>query len=206
MSHDLLMPPCVLERWKVEIQNVNARLLAWSKTVPEHWRPPSLSRGRDFDCSMPSFHSTCEIYSFCQIASIWNLWRSYRILRLKIMLNPFCSVSSSEQIDSTGETMLDLNIERYRSRGLHLYGNTHHLNRRPPKCLRSFNRFACPIWPCAGLQISHARQLFVPDHIFTIKSQCETVTYIANRIALRSGTASTCSVSQIRLGADMYKV
>ena len=112
MSHDLPMSPCVLEAWKVELQNVNARLLAWSKSVPEHCRPSSLSSGRDCDSSIPSFQSTCDIYPSCQIASIWNLWRSHRILVLKIMLSPFCSASYPEQIDSTGETMLDLNTER----------------------------------------------------------------------------------------------
>lgn len=112
MSHGLPMQPCILERWKVEVQNVDARLLAWSMSVPEHWRPSPLLSGRDFDCSIPSFRSTCDIYPSCQIASIWNLWRSYRIIVSKIMLSFFCGVTSPEQIVSTGETMLELDIER----------------------------------------------------------------------------------------------
>jgi len=65
---------------------VHQRLLAWAQNVPEHWCPLRLTSGHDFDPSLISYQDVCEIYPSCQIASIWNLWRCYRLLLAQMFL------------------------------------------------------------------------------------------------------------------------
>jgi len=76
-----------LDEWKTDAQSVDVRLLMWAKSVPIHWRPSQLVSVRDFDSSIPSFRSRCDVYPSCQVASIWNLWRFHRILLIKMTLD-----------------------------------------------------------------------------------------------------------------------
>lgn len=85
-----------LEEWMADAKRVDAELLAWSKNVPYHWRPVRLRSGRDIDPSIPTYQSVCDVYPSCQIASIWNLWRSHRLLLAKITFSSLnmCSCSN----------------------------------------------------------------------------------------------------------------
>ncbi|OQE40250.1 hypothetical protein PENCOP_c006G05998 [Penicillium coprophilum] len=86
----------VLSEWMAKARRVSAELLAWAEKVPDHWRPLRLISGRDIDSSIPTYQSVCELYPSCQIASIWNLWRSQRLLLAKITLaslNTFSDLS-----------------------------------------------------------------------------------------------------------------
>lgn len=76
----------VLKEWMADAKRVDAELLAWAGNVPDNWRPVRLISGRDFDSSIPTYQSVCEVYPSCQIASIWNLWRVQRLLVAKIIL------------------------------------------------------------------------------------------------------------------------
>ncbi|KAM3502823.1 hypothetical protein MY10362_004578 [Beauveria mimosiformis] len=75
-----------LKEWRAEAMRLDAKLQAWAETVPDRWRPLRLVSGRDFDSSIPTYQSVCEVYPSCQIASVWNLWHIQRLLLAKMML------------------------------------------------------------------------------------------------------------------------
>ncbi|KAJ5172204.1 hypothetical protein N7492_004797 [Penicillium capsulatum] len=98
----------------VEAKLLDEQLLAWARDVPDHWQPLQLS-GQDIDPSIPTYRSVCEVYSCCQIAAIWNLWRIQRLLLIKIILGSIQMISHSrssrltEDVVSTNdETIVDL--------------------------------------------------------------------------------------------------
>jgi hypothetical protein len=81
-----------LRGWLAEAKRIDAQLLAWARSVPDHWQPLKLKSGQDIDPSIPTYRSVCEVYPTCQIASIWDLWRSQRLLLVKIALGSLDTV------------------------------------------------------------------------------------------------------------------
>lgn len=59
------------------------KLQSWARSVPSYWQPFRLSAPPD---SIPTYRNICEIYPSIQIASIWNTWRCYRIINLKVVM------------------------------------------------------------------------------------------------------------------------
>ena len=86
-----------LDKCRTVAQQIDKRLLAWERNVPDHWRPLRLAAGREVDLSIPTYGSVCEIYPSCQIATIWNLWRSHRLLLAKITLVSLHAKSSKTE-------------------------------------------------------------------------------------------------------------
>ncbi|KAL4877363.1 hypothetical protein BJY04DRAFT_128513 [Aspergillus karnatakaensis] len=76
-----------LKAWRAGAKSIDDQLLLWAKTVPAHWQPLRLISGRDFDPSIITYQSTCEVYSSCLIGKIWNLWRVQRLLLVRIGLS-----------------------------------------------------------------------------------------------------------------------
>jgi hypothetical protein len=69
-----------------EAKRIDERLLVWAASVPLHWHPTRLISGRDMDSSIPTYDGICEVYPSCQIVSIWNLWRTQRLILVKTAL------------------------------------------------------------------------------------------------------------------------
>lgn len=65
---------------------VEDSLIAWSATVPESWHPVRIMSTRETEPPVAMYGGTCEIYPSIQIASIWNGYRSYRLIILKLLL------------------------------------------------------------------------------------------------------------------------
>jgi hypothetical protein len=66
---------------------INKQVLDWLRAVPDDWQP---ARHEPVPlCSPPiiTYEGTCEIYPSIQIASMWNRWRCYRLILLKISLS-----------------------------------------------------------------------------------------------------------------------
>ncbi|KAJ5165202.1 uncharacterized protein N7500_007032 [Penicillium coprophilum] len=96
----------VLGEWMAKASRVSAELLVWAEKVPEHWKPLRLISGRDIHSSIPTYQSVCEVYPSCQIASIWNLWRSQRLLLAKITLASLKTFSDFSRFGFTYEKCL----------------------------------------------------------------------------------------------------
>lgn len=88
----------VLAECTAEAKRIDEQLLAWTQSVPDHWYPLRLASGRDIDPSIRAYQSVCEVYPYCQIANIWNLWRIQRLLLVKISLSS-ASTNSREQLE-----------------------------------------------------------------------------------------------------------
>ncbi|KAH0194789.1 amidase signature enzyme, partial [Aureobasidium melanogenum] len=71
---------------RVETDKLDRQLSSWSQSVPDDWHPQRLSSGQDFDPSIPSHESVCEVYVSCPVADTWNLWRFQRMILLGIKL------------------------------------------------------------------------------------------------------------------------
>ena len=92
-----------LKSYRAEAQLIEDQLLAWEQGVPQDWRPLTLNAALDFDVSIPSYKSLCDIYPSCQIATIWNLWRIQRLLLNKIRLVHLCAPLEHTGIESEGD-------------------------------------------------------------------------------------------------------
>jgi hypothetical protein len=92
-----------LKSYWAEAQLIEDQLLAWERGVPQDWRPLTLNAAHNFDASIPSYKSVCDIYPSCQIASIWNLWRLQRLLLNKIRLVYLCAPPEHTEIDSESD-------------------------------------------------------------------------------------------------------
>lgn len=94
-----------LKSYRAEAQLIEDQLLAWERGVPQDWRPLTLNAAHDFDVSIPSYKSVCDIYPSCQIATIWNLWRLQRLLLNKIKLIYLCAPPEHTEIGSESDHM-----------------------------------------------------------------------------------------------------
>jgi hypothetical protein len=94
--------PGELDELEATAKSIDDRLLVWAERVPYYWQPIRLERGDGFHSSIPSYTNACDTYPSCQIANIWNLWRSQRLLLVKLMIglitpgSPGNSSSSAE--------------------------------------------------------------------------------------------------------------
>jgi hypothetical protein len=81
----------------VKAATVDTRLKAWVSGVPTHWQP------KEFDhipnCSPPiiAYSGAFDVYPTVQIASIWNTWRIYRVITLRVLLG--CLELSASDLD-----------------------------------------------------------------------------------------------------------
>ncbi|TPX12297.1 uncharacterized protein E0L32_006944 [Thyridium curvatum] len=72
--------------WFNDALKTHLGLLAWAECAPADWLPLRLRSDLDFDPSISSYMKMCDVYPSCQIASVWNLWRWYRLLLLHMLL------------------------------------------------------------------------------------------------------------------------
>ncbi|KAL4966324.1 uncharacterized protein BDV14DRAFT_171423 [Aspergillus stella-maris] len=77
----------ILSQYRTEAKHLDDQLLAWAQAVPEHWQPVKVDRNQKIDPSITTYRSFCEVYPYCQIGTIWNLWRVQRLLLVKIILS-----------------------------------------------------------------------------------------------------------------------
>jgi hypothetical protein len=66
--------------------SVHEKLVAWSQLVPQHWQPIKLEHIKRCDPPIIAYKGTCEIYPSIPIVSLWNKYRCYRLIPLRIML------------------------------------------------------------------------------------------------------------------------
>jgi hypothetical protein len=76
----------VLEEWWAEIRETEFKLHQWLEIVPDSWQPTRRWAVHDLDPSIFTFSGACDIYPSAQVASIWNVFRGYRLILLKIKL------------------------------------------------------------------------------------------------------------------------
>ncbi|KAL4797615.1 hypothetical protein BDV19DRAFT_358390 [Aspergillus venezuelensis] len=77
----------ILMDYRTEAKHLDEQLLAWAQAVPEHWQPVKVDRKQGIDPSITTYRSFCAVYPYCQIGTIWNLWRIQRLLLVKIILS-----------------------------------------------------------------------------------------------------------------------
>lgn len=91
-----------------EARRIDGHLLAWQQSVPAHWRPRRLGR-HDMDWSIPTYQDTCEIYTTCQVAAIWNLWRVQRLILATIIADSHQRLQGVPvSMDTGGEAVQEL--------------------------------------------------------------------------------------------------
>ncbi|KAH8892698.1 hypothetical protein GQ53DRAFT_793642 [Thozetella sp. PMI_491] len=69
-----------------EVDDIEHRLLEWPSILPSHWAPVPLPNIPDALPPIPTYAGECHIYPASQVAAIWNIWRSYQLILLKIKL------------------------------------------------------------------------------------------------------------------------
>jgi hypothetical protein len=79
--------------------NLERELIAWSQALPKHWRPRKI---RPANKEIQTYMGTCEIYSSVHRASIWNTWRCYRLIVIKIILAYSHTQNQLAQMESGG--------------------------------------------------------------------------------------------------------
>ncbi|KAJ6786857.1 hypothetical protein PWT90_06206 [Aphanocladium album] len=103
-----------------EARRIEGQLLAWEATVPEHWKPLRLTR-REMDPSVPAYRDACDIYTTCQVASIWNLWRVQRLILAAIIAD---SQNQPLNLDVQGEETGTLAVQELVDGICYSYFNT----------------------------------------------------------------------------------
>lgn len=68
-----------------DIRSISEDLLGWVNTLPYEWQPVSLPQ-RNVSPPIVTYMGRCDAYPSIQIASIWNTWRCYRLMLLKMAL------------------------------------------------------------------------------------------------------------------------
>lgn len=70
------------------IAEVDNKLQNWLSAVPKLWYPSRIRREK-LNLSVPMHFNACDVYPSIQIATIWNVWRIYRIslthMRLRLI-------------------------------------------------------------------------------------------------------------------------
>jgi hypothetical protein len=102
----LLSSQRVLREWRSKAKRVDEQLVAWTRSVPDHWQPLKLTSGQDIHPSIPTYLSVCEVYISCQVATIWNLWRVQRVLLAIIILESFNTSLHPSQFEPLEDTAL----------------------------------------------------------------------------------------------------
>ncbi|CAH0046940.1 unnamed protein product [Clonostachys solani] len=73
-------------KWLESIRHAEAQLQQWPHAVPNHWHPRSVKTGKHINDTIDTFQGFSDVYPNIQIAAIWNVWRVYRVLLLRIRL------------------------------------------------------------------------------------------------------------------------
>ncbi|KAL7901896.1 hypothetical protein HDV63DRAFT_67703 [Trichoderma sp. SZMC 28014] len=81
---------------------VDTRLKTWVSGVPAHWQPEPFDHIPQCNPPIISYAQTFDVYRSVQIASIWNIWRYYRIITLNILLE--CLELSNGNLDFSDNT------------------------------------------------------------------------------------------------------
>ncbi|KAJ3541016.1 hypothetical protein NM208_g4799 [Fusarium decemcellulare] len=79
--------PVDIEALWFDAKSTEARLLAWLQEMPSHWHPLRLQQVQDAIPPIVTYIDSCDVYPSVQVAAIWQTWRSYRLLLLKIKLS-----------------------------------------------------------------------------------------------------------------------
>lgn len=105
--------------WRQIALQIGGRLLAWKTHVPAAWHPTTVYKSAFVSPSIPTYQDTIATYPSCQIASIWNLWRSHYLAVLDIILATFdqerahpelCSAIDLDTFNSTRHNV-QLNVD-----------------------------------------------------------------------------------------------
>lgn len=65
---------------------IDSRLLQWAQGLPSHQQPQPVDQEILLATPIPMYQSSCDNYPSCQIANLWNMWRSQRLVLVKIVL------------------------------------------------------------------------------------------------------------------------
>lgn len=75
-----------LKKWSQDVLHADSRLQEWLEIIPPHWFPASV---RSRECGILShtlYQGACDVYPSIQIASLWNVWRIYRLILVQVKL------------------------------------------------------------------------------------------------------------------------
>ncbi|VUC27897.1 unnamed protein product [Clonostachys rosea] len=95
-----------VSQWYEELEDTEDQLHSWPNKVPRYWLPQTLQSGKHFDKSIITYAGYSDIYPNIQIASIWNLWRTYCLLLRKIKLALLNVFPSLYELAGTTEDLL----------------------------------------------------------------------------------------------------
>ncbi|KAH6971101.1 hypothetical protein BKA56DRAFT_595892 [Ilyonectria sp. MPI-CAGE-AT-0026] len=73
------------ELW-ADIRSTDNELIGWFKTFPREWRPLKVRQAKEADPPIISYSDGYDIYPSIAIAAVWNTWRCYRLMLLKMAL------------------------------------------------------------------------------------------------------------------------
>ncbi|KAL6904749.1 hypothetical protein GGI43DRAFT_398008 [Trichoderma evansii] len=65
---------------------VDTRLKTWASGVPDHWQPEAFDHMPHCNPPIITYSQAFDVYRSVQIATIWNTWRIYRVIILKVLL------------------------------------------------------------------------------------------------------------------------
>jgi hypothetical protein len=80
------LSPAGLAECSAQMTTLDAALHSWLQVVPGHWYPKRLQSGRDIDSSIHTYQGACDVYPSAQTATIWNVWRTYCLILIRIKL------------------------------------------------------------------------------------------------------------------------
>lgn len=64
---------------------IDVKLKAWSSGIPAHWRPVEFDHVPICNPSIITYSGPFDVYPSVQIASVWNTWRYYRLINLRML-------------------------------------------------------------------------------------------------------------------------
>ncbi|KAF7555256.1 hypothetical protein G7Z17_g2269 [Cylindrodendrum hubeiense] len=73
------------EVWS-DVRAIDGDLIGWTKTLPREWRPFKMLHVKRASPPIATYSSSYDIYPSVPIAAVWNTWRCYRLMLLKIAL------------------------------------------------------------------------------------------------------------------------
>ncbi|KAH7141522.1 hypothetical protein B0J13DRAFT_637253 [Dactylonectria estremocensis] len=73
------------EVWN-DLRSIDDDLMGWMKTLPRDWRPFKMRHVEKTSPPIATYSRSYDIYPSVQIAAVWNTWRCYRLMLLRIAL------------------------------------------------------------------------------------------------------------------------
>ncbi|KAH7152626.1 hypothetical protein EDB81DRAFT_930928 [Dactylonectria macrodidyma] len=80
-----LSQPDLKEVW-TDLRSIDGDLMGWTKTLPRDWRPFKMQHVEKACPPIVTYSNSYDIYPSVQIAAVWNTWRCYRLMLLRIAL------------------------------------------------------------------------------------------------------------------------